>query len=58
MTLHTFRHTSITNLVRAGVRESVIAHLHGDTVQTIVRVYVHLTPADLADAISKGPRYA
>lgn len=58
VTLHTFRHTSITNLVRAGVRESVIAHLHGDTVQTIVRVYVHLTPADLADAISKGPRYA
>lgn len=58
VTLHHFRHTSITNLVRAGVRESVIAKLHGDTVDTIVSVYVHLTPADLADAISRGPRYA
>lgn len=58
VTIHTLRHTAATNLVRAGVRESVIAALLGDTVQTVVTTYVHLTPDDLADAIRRAPRYA
>lgn len=57
LTLHTLRHTCITNLVRAGVRESIIAALVGDTVQTIVENYVHLEKSDLAAAIQKGPSY-
>jgi integrase len=56
--IHALRHTCATNLVRAGVRESVIAALLGDTVQTVVTTYVHLTPDDLADAIRRAPRYA
>lgn len=58
VTIHTLRHTCATNLVRAGVRESVIAALLGDTVETVVTTYVHLTPDDLADAIRRAPRYA
>lgn len=57
ITIHTLRHTCATNLVRAGVRESVIAGLLGDTVETIVRVYVNLEPEDLADGVRRGPSY-
>lgn len=57
ITIHTLRHTCATNLVRAGVRESVIAALLGDTVQTIVSTYVHLTETDLAEGARRGPAY-
>lgn len=58
ITIHALRHTAATSLVRAGVRESVIARLLGDDVQTVVRVYVNLTPEDVAAGIRQGPRYA
>lgn len=57
ITLHTLRHTCATELIRRGVRESVVAALLGDTVQTIVSTYVHLTPEDLADGVREGPSY-
>jgi len=57
ITPHTLRHTCATELVRARERESVVAALLGDTVDTIVRTYVHLEPEDLGDGIGKGPRY-
>lgn len=57
LTIHTLRHTAATNLIRAGVRESVVAAILGDTVETIVRYYVQLEPEDLADGISRGPAY-
>lgn len=57
LTMHTLRHTAATNLIRAGVRESVVAAILGDTVETIVRYYVLLEPEDLADGIRRGPAY-
>jgi len=57
ITIHTLRHTCATALIRRGVRESVVAALLGDTVQTVVSTYVHLTPEDLADGIREGPSY-
>lgn len=57
ITAHVLRHTCATALVRAGVRESVIAALLGDTVQTVVNTYIHITAADVAKAIQRGPRY-
>lgn len=56
-TMHAFRHTCATDLLRAGVRESVVAALLGDSVQTIVDTYIHLTAEDLADGVRKGPGY-
>lgn len=57
LTPHDLRHTCATELVRRGVRESIIAGLLGDTVETIVNTYVNLTPDDLADAVAAGPTY-
>jgi integrase len=57
ITLHTLRHTCATNLVRAGVRESIIAAILGDTVQTVVDTYVNLTEDDLAAGVSRGPSF-
>lgn len=57
ITLHDLRATCATRLVQAKERESVIAALLGDTVQTIVKTYVRLTERDTADAVSRGPRY-
>lgn len=58
ITIHSLRHTAATALVRAEVRESVIASLLGDTVETVVTTYVHLTAQDLGKGIARGPRYA
>jgi integrase len=55
--LHDLRATCATRLVRAGERESVIAVLLGDTVETITNSYVRLVPADLANAVMRGPAY-
>jgi integrase len=57
ITLHALRHTCATGLIRAGVRESVVADLLGDTLDTISRFYVHLTAEDIADGVSRGPAY-
>ena len=55
--IHDLRHTAATELVRSEIRESVIAALLGDTVETIVSTYVHLTPDDLGRGMARGPRY-
>lgn len=57
ITAHAFRHTCATNLLKAGVRESVIAMLLGDTVESVVRNYLHPSAADVLHAIEKGPAY-
>ncbi len=41
---HDLRHVCATNLVRRGVRESVIADILGDTVETVVNRYINLNP--------------
>lgn len=57
ITLHDLRATCATRLVQAKERESVIAALLGDTVETIVSTYVRLTEDDTARAIENGPGY-
>lgn len=57
ITLHDLRATCATRLVQAKERESVIAYLLGDTVDTIVKTYVRLTKDDAARAIAAGPAY-
>jgi integrase len=57
ITLHTLRHTCATSLIRAGVRESIVAALLGDTVRTVVETYVNLSAEDLAAGVSRGPAY-
>lgn len=57
ITIHDLRATCATRLVQAKERESVIAKLLGDTVQTIVNTYVRLHAEDLAECISRGPTY-
>lgn len=57
ITIHDMRATCATRLVQAKERESVIAALLGDTVDTIVKSYVRLTVEDTARAISNGPTY-
>lgn len=57
ITLHDLRATCATRLVQAKERESVIAALLGDTVQTIVNTYVRLEAQDLAECVSRGPAY-
>lgn len=57
ITLHDLRATCATRLVQAKERESVIAYLLGDTVDTIVKTYVRLTEDDAARAVERGPSY-
>lgn len=55
--LHALRHTAATNLIRSGVDSAIVAAILGDTVDTIVTNYLHLTDADLAAGIAKGPAF-
>lgn len=57
ITLHTLRHTCATNLIRSGVDSSVVAGILGDTIQMVARMYVHLTPEDLAPGVAQGPAF-
>lgn len=57
ITLHTLRHTCATNLIRSGVDSSIVAAILGDTVQTVVKQYIHLMPEDLAKGVAKGPAF-
>jgi len=57
ITLHTLRHTCATNLIRNDVRESKVAGIIGDTIETVVKTYVHLDASDLAQGLEQGPRY-
>ena len=53
---HDLRHTYITNALRAGVRPEVVARLVGDTVEMIMRVYVHVNQDDLDQAVQMMQR--
>ena len=39
------------------MRESKIAAILGDSVDTVVKTYINLTPHDLGEAVRKGPHY-
>lgn len=55
--LHDLRHACATNLVRRGVRESMIAALLGDTVKTVVDTYINPSAHDLGAGVSQGPAF-
>lgn len=57
ITPHTLRHTCATNLIRSGVDSSIVAAILGDSVETVVRTYIHLEPEDLAAGVARGPRW-
>jgi integrase len=57
ITIHSLRHTCATRLLRQGVRESVVAAILGDTVEVVVKYYIHLTPDDLAAGIGRSPAF-
>ncbi|MBR3233008.1 site-specific integrase [Candidatus Saccharibacteria bacterium] len=44
--LHEFRHTFVSNLMRAGVPIAVVAEVSGDTQATVLRRYSHIFPND------------
>jgi integrase len=51
---HVLRHSRASHLLMAGVPIAKVARLLGDTIATVDRVYGHLTPADVADAIAES----
>jgi len=54
VTLHIFRHTRITDLMRMGIPEQTIKMLAWGTVTTeMLRVYAHLTPTDAENDLNK-----
>lgn len=56
-TPHDLRHTCATELLRAGVRESVVARILGDTVQTVVNTYINLDLIDAAKGLAALPSW-
>ena len=44
--LHEFRHTFVSNLMRAGVPIAVVAQVSGDTQTTLLKRYNHMFPND------------
>lgn len=53
VTAHTFRHTLATRLAQAGVSMPEIAAMLGDTMATIEKNYLHLSPTFLRGALAK-----
>ena len=51
LTAHVFRHTWATRKAMAGLELRKIAMFLGDTVETVSKNYLHLTPDYLADAV-------
>lgn len=51
--LHALRHSVATHLVAAGVPLADVAKYLGDAVATVVKVYLHPTDADPADALDR-----
>jgi integrase len=50
---YTFRHTSATNAVAAGVRDFLLAEVMGHSTTRTTARYVHLRPADLVDGMKR-----
>jgi integrase len=53
VTAHTFRHALATRLAQAGVSMPEIAAMLGDTMATIEKNYLHLSPTFLRGALAK-----
>lgn len=53
---HDLRHTFITNAIRNGANPKAVADYVGDTVETILRVYVHTNHADLQHVAMMGTK--
>ena len=53
VTAHTFRHTLATRMAQAGVEMRDIAAMLGDTMVTVERNYLHLSPQYLRSALDK-----
>lgn len=51
-TAHTFRHTWATRKIREGVPPAIVAKFLGDTVQTVLANYVHITEDDVMSAFA------
>lgn len=52
VTAHVFRHTFATHLVQAGVPLVEVAQLLGDSLETVEKNYLHLSPGHLKQAIN------
>ncbi len=52
VTAHVFRHTFATHLVQAGVPLIEVAQLLGDSLETVEKNYLHLSPGHLKQAIN------
>lgn len=53
VTAHTFRHTLATRMAQAGVSMTEIAAMLGDTMATVEKNYLHLSPQFLRGALAK-----
>jgi integrase len=53
VTAHTFRHTLATRMAQAGVAMAEIAAMLGDTMATVEKNYLHLSPQFLRGALAK-----
>lgn len=53
VTAHTFRHTLATRMAQAGVPMSDIAAMLGDSMATVEKNYLHLSPQYLRGALAK-----
>jgi integrase len=53
VTAHTFRHTLATRMAQAGVSMPEIAAMLGDTMATVEKNYLHLSPQFLRGALAK-----
>lgn len=51
LTYHSTRHTFASWLVQAGVSPMVVAELIGDSVEMVIRVYGHLAPRNMREAM-------
>jgi integrase len=51
--LHQTRHSVASHLIAAGVPLGDVAAFLGDTVETVVKTYLHKTGADPTDALDK-----
>lgn len=51
-TVHTFRHSHVAMLIHMGYSPKIIADRIGDTVETMLKVYAHIYPEDIAQLTS------
>jgi integrase len=58
VTPHTLRHTWATHAAQDGLQMETIAAFMGDTVQTVIKNYLHLSPDHLRQAINRPNRDA